>query len=59
MSAPDRRANRARAKVRTAVEHVFAEQKARMRLFRPDRRPRPGAGENRDGEPRLQHGRLV
>ena len=33
MSGPHRRANRARAKVRAAVEHVFAEQKARMGLF--------------------------
>jgi IS5 family transposase len=33
MSGPHRRANRTRAKVRSAVEHVFAEQKARMRLF--------------------------
>lgn len=28
-----RRANRARSKVRSSVEHVFAEQKARMGLF--------------------------
>ena len=33
MPGPHRRANRARAKVRSAVEHVFAEQKARMGLF--------------------------
>jgi transposase, IS5 family len=33
MSGPHRRANRARSKVRSAVEHVFAEQKARMGLF--------------------------
>ena len=28
-----RRANQARSKVRSSVEHVFAEQKARMGLF--------------------------
>ncbi|HET6521512.1 MAG TPA: IS5 family transposase [Geminicoccaceae bacterium] len=33
MSGPHQRANRARSKVRSAVEHVFAEQKARMGLF--------------------------
>lgn len=33
MPGPHRRANRARAKVRSTVEHVFAEQKARMGLF--------------------------
>ena len=33
MSGPHRRANRARSRVRSAVEHVFAEQKARMGLF--------------------------
>jgi len=33
MAGPHRRANRARSKVRSAVEHVFAEQKARMGLF--------------------------
>ncbi|GGB63844.1 hypothetical protein GCM10011505_50490 [Tistrella bauzanensis] len=33
MSAPYRRANSTRPKVRSAVEHVFAEQKARMGLF--------------------------
>jgi IS5 family transposase len=33
MPGPHRRANRARSKVRSAVEHVFAEQKVRMGLF--------------------------
>lgn len=33
MSGLHRRANRARSKVRSVVEHVFAEQKARMGLF--------------------------
>jgi transposase, IS5 family len=33
MPEPHRRANRARSKIRSAVEHVFAEQKARMGLF--------------------------
>jgi IS5 family transposase len=33
MPGPHQRANRARSKVRSAVEHVFAEQKARMGLF--------------------------
>jgi IS5 family transposase len=33
MSGPHRRANRARSAVRSAIEHVFAEQKARMGLF--------------------------
>jgi transposase, IS5 family len=33
MSEPHRRANRARSVVRSAIEHVFAEQKARMGLF--------------------------
>jgi IS5 family transposase len=33
MSGPHRRANRARSAVRSAIEHVFAEQKTRMRLF--------------------------
>jgi IS5 family transposase len=33
MSGPHRRANRARSVVRSAIEHVFAEQKQRMRLF--------------------------
>ncbi len=33
MPGPHRRANRARSKVRATVEHVFAEQKARMALF--------------------------
>ena len=33
MPGPHRRANRARSSVRSAIEHVFAEQKTRMRLF--------------------------
>lgn len=33
MPEPHRRANRARSKIRSVVEHVFAEQKARMGLF--------------------------
>lgn len=33
MPGPRRRADRARARVRAAVEHVFAEQKVRMGLF--------------------------
>ena len=33
MSGPHRRANRARSAVRSAIEHVFAEQKQRMKLF--------------------------
>ena len=33
MPAPHRRANAARSKVRSAVEHVFAVQKHRMALF--------------------------
>jgi transposase, IS5 family len=33
MPGPHRRANRARSAVRSAIEHVFAEQKVRMRLF--------------------------
>ena len=33
MPEADRRANRARSKVRSAVENVFAEQKAGMGLF--------------------------
>ena len=33
MSGPHRRANRARSSVRSAIEHVFAERKTRMRLF--------------------------
>lgn len=33
MPAPQRRANAARSKVRSAVEHVFAVQKHRMALF--------------------------
>jgi len=33
MPGPHQRANRARSKIRSAVEHVFAEQKARMGLF--------------------------
>ena len=33
MSGPHRRANRARSAIRSAIEHVFAEQKQRMKLF--------------------------
>lgn len=33
MSGPHRRTNRTRSAVRSAIEHVFAEQKARMGLF--------------------------
>jgi IS5 family transposase len=33
MPGPHRRANRARSAVRSAIEHVFAEQKQRMKLF--------------------------
>ncbi len=33
MPGPHRQANRARSSVRSAIEHVFAEQKTRMRLF--------------------------
>ncbi|ALG73537.1 hypothetical protein VY88_22140 [Azospirillum thiophilum] len=33
MPGPHQRANRARSAVRSAVEHVFAEQKQRMALF--------------------------
>ena len=33
MSAPHRRANRARSAIRSTTEHVFAKQKARMGLF--------------------------
>jgi len=33
MSGPHRCANRARSAVRSAIEHVFAEQKQRMKLF--------------------------
>ena len=30
---PHQRANRARSKVRSSIEHVFADQKSRMGLF--------------------------
>ena len=33
MPEPHQRANRARSKVRTQIEHVFADQKSRMGLF--------------------------
>ena len=33
MPATTRRANNAKSKIRSRVEHVFAEQKARMGLF--------------------------
>jgi IS5 family transposase len=33
MPGPHRRANRGRSAIRSAVEHVFAEQKQRMGLF--------------------------
>jgi transposase, IS5 family len=33
MSGPHRRANQARSAIRSAIEHVFAEQKTRMGLF--------------------------
>jgi IS5 family transposase len=33
MPGPQQRANRARSKVRSSVEHVFADQKSRMGLF--------------------------
>ncbi|MET4898511.1 transposase [Sphingomonadaceae bacterium jetA1] len=52
------RANAARSKVRSAVEHVFAVQKSRMALsvgpVRPHHRHRAREDENRHGQPGLQ-----
>ena len=50
-----RRATTAKSKIRSRVEHVFAEQKDRTGLFIPDHRDRESEDEDRTGEPRLQY----
>ena len=55
------RANNAKSKIRSRVEHVFAEQKSRMGLFittgaiHHDYRDRPSNDQDRNGQSRLQH----
>lgn len=49
-----RRANNAKSKIRSRVEHVFAEPKDRM-VVHPDHRDRESEDEDRTGEPRPQY----
>ena len=49
------RANAAKSRVRSAIEHVFARQKGPMGLVRPHHRHRPGDREDRPRQSRLQH----
>ena len=50
-----RRANAMKSKVRAAVEHVFAHEKGPMGARGENHRPGAGEGEDRPGQPRLQH----
>ena len=50
-----RRANNAKSKIRSRVEHVFAEQKDRMGLFIRTIGIAESEDEDRTGEPRLQY----
>ena len=50
-----RRANNAKSKIRSRVEHVFAEQKDRMGLFIRTIGIARATDEDRTGEPRLQY----